>query len=297
MSKKSKNRRPPSRRHQKSPFPIKVVLGVTAIIATLSAVTYYSVKDAGFVKADANGCFPLDSGHTFALVDSSDPRFDAAQTRDLRTAFDQLYASEMAFNERFTIVTTEESRIGSIPAPAMVFCRSAHTGSELAAVGAASATPAYLAREAVSFFDQEFSPVMADIFDPNPDDAQRQRRESPIMEQVQGVARQASFANSQGQRRLIIVSDMIQSTQEAQFCTKQGHLPSFETFKNSAYFDRVRPASLAGVEVELYMLIRGGYGGTFLPYCSEDELRSFWTDYFVDAGASSVEIIRLRRGG
>ncbi len=297
MSKKSKNKHRPSRRRQRNPFPVRVVLGISTIIAALGAITYYSVKDAGFVKADANGCFTQDNGHTFVLVDSSNPRFDVAQTRDLRTAFDQFYASELAFKERFTIVTTEESRIGSIPAPAMVFCRSAHTGNELDAVGAATGTPAYLAREAASFFDDVFSPVMAEIFDPNPDDAQRQRRESPILERIQSVARQASFASSQGQRRLIIVSDLIQSTQEAQFCTQQGHLPSFATFKNSAYFDRVRPASLAGVEVELYMLIRGGYGETYLPYCSEDELRKFWTDYFVDAGASSVEIIRLRRGG
>ncbi len=69
-------------------------------------------------------------------------------------------------------------------------------------------------------------------------------------------------------------------------------MPRFSKFKTKAYYQRIKPSSLAGVDVSIYMLMRGNLGA----YCTEDELRRFWTDYFKNAGAKSVSIIRIRQG-
>lgn len=256
------------------------------------------MQEASYAKADKNGCYAQTSNmaHTVAIVDSSEPRSDQTQTRDLMAAFKQTYMKGLNFNERFSIVTTAENAIGSVFSPSMSFCRGAHTPDELLNVGAASATVEFVYRESMKFYQKTFEPTLAKIFTANPDDDARQRRESPIFEQIQSVARATSFSEQINNRHLILVSDLIQHTSELQFCTTKGHLPKFKKLKASQYFSDIKPRSLSGVDVQVYMLIRPGYGDRNLPYCSESELRTFWVDYFADAGARNVEVIRLRMG-
>lgn len=291
---KGRNRR----RRSQSTFPWKSVLAGTALTTILGAAGFLAYQDSDYITADAAGCFEQSGNqyHTVAIIDSSEPRFDSVQRRDLMAAFRQLYSTGLQSNERFSVVTTEEAHIGSIPAPVLVFCRSARTKQDLEDVGAASATKAFLVQHADKFAKKVFEPALTTIFSANPDDSMRQERESPILEQIQSVGRMPGFSSQTAHRRLILVSDLFQSTSEAQFCVKRGHLPKFKNFKQKAYFNQVGPVNLSGVDVKIYMLVRGGYGGSNYPYCNEDELRAFWSDYFADAGASNVEIIRLRMG-
>lgn len=298
---RSNNRRRMSRNRRRRPkftFPWKPFFAGTAIITIFGAIGFLSYQDSNYIVADASGCFKPNGNlsHTIAIIDSSEPRFDRVQRRDLWAAFHQIYDSGLKFNERFSIITTDETHIGTIPAPVLTFCRSARTSQELESVGAATATQAFLVRQADRFAKKMFEPVLAQLFSATPDDSLRQTRESPILEQIQSVARMASFSSHTKNRRLILVSDLLQSTKEAQFCVKKGHLPNFKKFKQKAYFEQIGPVDLTGVEVKIYMLIRGGYGEIGLQYCNEDELHRFWSDYFTDAGAENVEIIRLRMG-
>ena len=302
MARKSRNTRRRSARRNRSrrstnPFT-KLFLSGSTLALVLGGVGYITWQDAGYIKPDTDGCYinASASAHTVAIVDSSDPRFDQSQNRDLLQAFRQLFNSGLAFNERLSVITTAERSIGSVPKPVLSFCKSARTSVQLEAVGAASVTSSYLQRQSRKFNDKVYEPEIAKVFDTNPDTDRRQSRESPILEQVQSVARLASFSPDVENRRLILVSDLIQVTQEAQFCFTKGHLPSFTKFKTTPYYNRIKPASLSGVRVTIYMLIRGGYETKPIQYCSEDELRSFWIDYFTDAGAASVDVIRLRNG-
>lgn len=302
MSKKSQKKRPSSGRRGSSRRPNvpygKLLLSGVALTALLGTIGYFIWDEAKYITADAQGCFPGNplAAHTVALVDSSEPRFDEAQTRDLLQGFRKLFASGLRFQERFSLITTEEGTIGSVPQPVLTFCQSASDPEELNAIGAAPATSAYLNRQAESLNEKTHDPVVRAVFDSKADAQRRQARESPILEQIQSVSRLSEFGDDLPHRRLIVVSDLLQSTQEAQFCVTQGHLPSFEKFKATPYYERVKPKSLNGVDVSIYMLIRNGYGEQPFPYCSEDELRTFWTAYFKDAGAASVDIIRLRTG-
>jgi hypothetical protein len=299
MAKKYRKTRRSYRRNRRSEKPIvKLLLAGTTLTGVLMGVGFLTIQEASYVKADAEGCYTVSTSaaRTIALVDSSEPRFDEAQTRDLLQVFENLIESGLRFQERLSVITTEEGSIGSVSKPVLTFCRQAYSAEELQSVGAAPATSAFLNRQAEKFQDEVFEPTIQHVFDSTPDASRRQKRESPILEQIQSASRLSDFGKDAPRRRLILVSDLIQATEEAQFCVKKGHLPSFEKFKTKPYFQRIQPASLSGVEVSIYMLIRHGYGEASLPYCSEDELSAFWTAYFKDAGAASVNIIRLRTG-
>ena len=291
-----RNRRRKNRRNiNTKPWMIGLIAG-TALCALISgSVLVYD--DMQTAKADKHGCYPVAGARaqTMVLVDSSDPGFDPVQSRDLINGLASDFQFKLGFNEEFSVVTTQESRIGSIAAPVVTLCGPAKSQSDLERVGAASTTQAFILRQAEQVWTSKLLPVLHDVFSPSPPIQDRQRHESPLLEQVQSISRMPEFANAQ-QRRLIVVSDMLHNTEERQFCQTKGHLPSFAKFKTSGYFDKVRPVSLSGVEMTVYMLIRGPLGKKPLQYCTEDELSRFWRDYAEDAGVSSIEFIRIRQG-
>lgn len=292
-------RRPRSnRRGAGFQWPMKSLLAGTATVAMLAGGGYVALNDMNTARADDLGCYEQaePQAQTVALIDSSEPRFDPTQHRDLMTAFADLIQNGLTFNERFTLITTDADRIGSVPNPVMSRCAPAQSAMDLERVGAGRASEAFIERQAADAFEEEFLPHLENVFAVNPRDAQRQRSESPVLEQIQGISRMRAFSDGTGPKRLIIVSDLLQNTHDAQFCHTQGHLPSFETFRTRPYYERIAPRSLGGTDVTIYLLIRGVLGEAPHPYCTEEELVRFWRAYFVDAGAGSVDIIRLRRG-
>ena len=73
----------------------------------------------------------------------------------------------------------------------------------------------------------------------------------------------------------------------------KGDLPPFERFKEKPEYRRVAPAAMSGVEVSLYLVLRAEYP----IHCTEDELAAFWSSYAEEAGASRVDVYRLRPSG
>ncbi|WP_321337331.1 hypothetical protein [uncultured Cohaesibacter sp.] len=295
MARKSRRHRSSLRRRKNTGRILPVALMAGVSLAVLGGGGYIAYQDMQTIKPDELGCYPVsDRPQTIVLVDSSDPGFDPVQSRDLINGIFTQFKM-LSFNEDFSIITTQASRIGSIPEPVISLCVPAKSPDDLELVGAASATLAYVQRQAEKVYEQTLMPVLENVFSSDPAVGDRQSHESPILEQIQSVSRLPGFGTAR-QKRLILVSDMLQNTQERQFCHTQGHLPSFAKFKTSDYFGRVQPASLTGADVTVYMPIRGQLGQKPYPYCTEDELRTFWRDYFNDAGARTVEFIRIRRG-
>ena len=280
--------------------PVLWGLGGLAATAVLTGLGYMVWQDLQTTKPDKFACYPHNGSQaeTVVFVDSSVPGFDPVQSRDAINLFTKLYFHELSFNERFSMITTQESRIGSIPAPVITLCGPAKSSTDLESVGAANATQAFITRQVQRVFDKHLNPILETVFTTNPSDGDNQTRESPILEQIQSLSRDQGFARKNGPRRLVIVSDMLQNTEEAQFCQSKGHLPTFAKFKDRAYFqNKIRPNSLKGVEVRIYMLIRGILGTKPFAHCTEGELHQFWKDYFKDAGATNVRFTRLRQGG
>jgi hypothetical protein len=101
---------------------------------------------------------------------------------------------------------------------------------------------------------------------------------SPIFEMLQLVGINAFQArNVQGERRLIVMSDMLHNT--TQFSMYRGQ-PDFTDFARTDYGRKVQ-AQLAGVEVELDVLVN-------TPQLQTRRNLKFWEDYFDKAGARIV---------
>lgn len=300
-NRKRNSRRRHSRRKRGSSRlsrPLLSLIGGLGVAAIIAGIGYVTVQDMNTAKPDQFGCYaqPGRTNSTTVLVDSSDPGFDAVQSRDLIHALTNIFQHDLAFNEHFSLITTQESRIGSIPAPVVERCATAKSPNDLKEIGAASVTQAFLTRQSEQDFKKYISPVLDDVFSPHPTTANRQSRESPILEQIQNLSRLSNMSNGRHGSNLIVVSDMMQNTPERQFCSTQGHLPSFEKFKQHPQYDRLKPQALTNTDVTVYMLIRASLGHAPFAFCTEDELTRWWRDYFIDAGASSINFIRIRPG-
>ena len=105
---------------------------------------------------------------------------------------------------------------------------------------------------------------------------------SPIMEMVRSVAALPEFSSAVRERKLIIVSDLLQNVRGYSHYRSK---PIYEEFRSSRYASSVRP-DLVGAEVELVYLPnkRARANGTA-------EHRAFWRQYFAAAGASVVHVI------
>lgn len=105
-------------------------------------------------------------------------------------------------------------------------------------------------------------------------------KKSPIFEMLQVVGINAFRKHSiQGERRLIVVSDMLHNT--AEFSMYKGW-PDFDVFAASAYGQKAQ-ADLSGVQVELDYLIND-------PKIQSRRNLSFWEAYFNKAHARVVSV-------
>jgi hypothetical protein len=279
------------RRRSASHF--KTLLYGSLLVLMLSGLAYATFRSYGQLTPDAYGCFAgVEQPATFVLVDASEPRFNTEQARSLRTYFDKLYAA-LAFNERLSFVTSEADQIASIAAPRFHVCGQAKTPEQLEAIGAASAQVGYLKKQRERLYGKIVGPELDALLSEMPDKNRRQLYQSPIMEMIADISRLPDFKPGS---RIIIVSDLIQNSDSVQFCRVQNDMPPFHVFKERPVYARLKPKSLQGIEVEILMIQRWGYGQAGLEYCAdEDELMAFWRDYLTDNGAQ-VNVIRIRNG-
>ena len=283
------------KRRSRSRWTLSAFGFAAASVVAAGGIGFAVVQDANSAKPDVLGCYAPETASTAVLVDSSVPRWGATQQSDLLTFLSQLYEEGLAFNERFSMFLTAEDRIGTIPPPVLEFCGHARTPRELEDIGAARQEAPYLRRKSAKFRREVFDKILGEVFALTATKGNTQWVESPVLEQVQAISRLPQFADFE-ERSLVVVSDFLQNTKDAQFCGTKGHLPPFASFRETAYYKRIAPKSLAGVRVTMLALVRDEIGGPGLPYCSEDELYGFWEAFFRAAGAESVEVIRLRVG-
>ena len=266
------------------------------VIVLFGAAGSYALwSSLGTARADEFGCFGEPISHTVMWLDYSPPRWGKSQARDIDTVFKRTWYDDLRFNERFTLVTTEGDRISSLGKERLRLCGTARTPGELEAVGAAiPQNGAFLTQERERRFKSKVAPVIDELLEETPPDARVRVGHSPILEAMQSISRRRDFSEELGGRRLIVVSDLVQNTTDvAKFCAVQGDLPSFAKFQARLAEKGLEPDSFDGAEVDLLLLLRYGLGGPDFPYCTERELREFWTDYFTAYGAAKVRVHRL----
>ena len=104
--------------------------------------------------------------------------------------------------------------------------------------------------------------------------------ESPIVEAIQ-FASVTTFQPRDAvmDRRLLIVSDMVQHSSDISFFRNQ---PDFGAFSRNPSYGTLR-VDLARVGVTVFLLARRGEAGRI----QAGNLRTFWEDYFLDQGAAA----------
>ncbi|MEM9670896.1 MAG: hypothetical protein AAF950_18490 [Pseudomonadota bacterium] len=254
-----------------------------AAVMMAVGIGYVAMAQMTAVRPGEDGCLPELSAHTVMLVDTSVVTSDQAQKRAVLSSFEEVFAALLP-GERWTVITTERGHYDAVGGNRFTLCKPDFESS----------SPTYVDKVTKELYAETVSEPITEIVESFTNEDKRSRQ-SPLLEILQSTSQRPDFSARLGSRRLVLVSDMIQNTQIAQFCTTQGHLPSYPKFKALPAFANIQPDSLQGVDVTLFMQVYpGAYGHPEgLPYCTENELREFWEAYFKDAGAASVTIRRI----
>lgn len=115
--------------------------------------------------------------------------------------------------------------------------------------------------------------------------AEGPRRTSPIMETVQAAKAHVGAYDTDA-RRLVIVSDMMQHTDE--YSHYGPRPPEYDPFESTALNEKLS-ADLSGWQIEILYAWRGG---------AESQVQgqshvAFWNQYFQDNGATLQRVVRI----
>lgn len=282
------------RRRKNQDLPKIIALSAVLAVCT-GAMGYAALSTFGQPTPDQYGCFDgVKQRNTIVLFDASEPRLNTEQHRSVRHYFDELYAN-LEFNERLSFITTEGDQISSTPKARFHVCGTAKTPDDLDEIGAQSVSSGYLKKQKQRLYDNVYAPQVDAMLSPTPDEVRKQVSQSPMLEMVKNASMMKGFVPGS---RLIVLSDLLQNSDTAQFCIKQNQMPPFRVFrKQETYQQRLMPRSLEGIDVTVLLLQRYGYGHGYLKYCkNEEELTAFWREYFTGNGAVNPVFIRIRDG-
>ena len=122
-------------------------------------------------------------------------------------------------------------------------------------------------------FDVPFEEALATLAKQNPAD------KSPIIEAIETatVSTFGAYADGQGEKRVIVISDMLQNRDQVSFYKK---VPTFSDFEASDTFRMHRPF-LKGVDVKVWEVNRPGKRNN----PTRVEVAAFWKNYFESVGA------------
>lgn len=275
-----------------SPFTIAAMIGVPTVVLIAGGALAW--QQLSLEKLDAAFCLDRDdqAKHAIFLDQSLTTDLSAQQYRDYQQVFENTYEQAQA-NTNIMVFTTANDVEGSIAKPVFQICKPAGSVSENERLGAPSQNAAYLsieAGEARSEFDTHVAQTLRDAQDPS-----KAAADSPILEQLQAISRYRDFDGLN--RSLSVITDGVQNTAgTASFCLREGHMPPFAVFKTESLYRYVKPESLEGVNVNLFLVESVKFPHSHAPYCTNNEIRQFWPAYFTDNGAANVTLTRLRHG-
>ena len=252
---------------------------------------FSAYQDSQYETMGKDYCYGQGDPGTLFFIDYSPPKWSPMARRGIDEYLKILYEVQLHGNERFWVYVTSRERLSDVPEEFMTMCRPPRTSAEAVQKGGQAVAEPWLNRKGLEAFHDQYWAKLSTLLDADIKKDQ-EVRESPILQYMQSLSRMPFLTGNQF-NRLIVLSDLIENAEGVQFCSAPGHLPSFKKFTTKEFWPRLKPRSLKGVEVVILLLIRpyALYG-----YCQEGEVEGFWTAYYKDAGAKSVEIIRLREG-
>lgn len=292
MKKRSYSKRRNPRR--KDGCKVKPILAVLLPVAAIAVGGYVMHGELNNEKPDSDYCYVREDQHqhkTAIFVDNSLGRLSDAHLRDYRAAFERAYDNAPP-NTKIMIYTTAKDKSGTVVTPSFSLCKPPSTPAQQEAMGISSPqTAPYLTRQAQEARRRYHGMTMRTLADTQ--DETQHAGDSPLLEQLRAISRAPSF---QGKTRsLIVITDGVQNSDIAHFCVVQDDMPHFQSFaEREDYALAVKPRSFSGTAVSLLLTEGTAMPNASLPYCSSQELRQWWVDYFNDNGADNVELTVLR---
>lgn len=284
------NRRRPRRRSRDQGGAIKWAALAGTVLAVLGGGGFAMSEMMKIERPDGYCYVRADQFKAAIFVDSSFTQtVSATQMSDFRMGFEQAWDQAPA-NAKVMIFTTAQSGRGSLVRPVLEMCKPAANPAEQAQIGAPDKPAAYLDKHAQMARAEYLTAVDAVLRESQDPDAVA--GDSPILEQIQSVSRYPDFA---GERRsLTLITDGINNSEAGKFCIVKGAMPSFARYAQSAAYRHVKPRSFAGTDVHFMMVEHGPMPSRSLPFCTSNEIRTWWPDYFRANDASTVVLTRLR---
>lgn len=292
---RTNSRRKYRNRRSHGPNWTRIGLGSVAaltVATTISAAAFTVYKDANTEKINAtNFCWERkDQPVTAVFLDASHTAENSdAQDRDYRAGLNRTWR-EASANTRIDFYTTAKGQGFSVAEPVFSVCKPPANAQEQEAIGAPKMQPNRLGKihdDAKQAWIEGTEALLETAAD-----RARAASHSPLIESVNAISRSPSFSGPY--RTLVMFSDAIQNSPElGQFCVKQGHMPPYDRYKERPEYQFHAPR-LEGVSVDLYLVEHGELPNGSLKFCSNLELRTWWTDLFQDRGATTVDLSILR---
>lgn len=247
-------------------------VGVLLLIIVIAVVTggmvYLATSETPILNQE-NLC-PADgpSGHFVLLVDKTDP-LTFTQKHAFMVTLRELIEKQVPKGYMLSVFVLGED-FKTTAEPIVELCNPG-TGSDK------SEFTANLKKLRRQYEDKFLQPLLKQI---EYLVAAQPAKASPIFEMLQLIGINSFRKHDiKGERRLIIMSDMLHNTQ--QFSMYNDSL-DFATFTSSDYGRKTQP-ELQGIEVELHYLIN-------TPHLQTKRNLKFWEDYFNNAGARIVAV-------
>lgn len=273
----------------------KLFLIALLVLMPLSAIGiggYFSVQHLNKEQMDVAFCYGReDQYQTAVFIDFSfTHQTSGSQRRDLINALNQTFDG-LPPNGKISVFTTANATTASVSRPVFTLCNPAKTATEQTRIGAPTTSAAKLVRqhrEARAVFAEFVETLMAQSTDQS-----QVANTSPILEQVRGLSH---FDFGSPLSKLVAYTDGINNSPAGRFCAQKDHLPRFETFAARSDYRYIAPDDFGGAEVVLFLIESGVLPSSHLPFCTNPELRAFWSDYFEGNGAGSVTLTPLGYG-
>jgi hypothetical protein len=244
-------------------------IGAVALIAMAAAAILAAVLFPKEEELSQNLC-PLSgpTGHVILLVDATDP-FTFTQSKALAQLVEQM--AQPARTPQGTLLTVyvfgDDVKAGAAP----MFERCS-PGSGAGKSEVTHTLKLWQERYAKEFQD----PLIQKVPEMQP---KVSAPRSPIMQMLQIVSLSFKGHAASGERRLIIVSDLLQNTPELSLYRE---IPPYAQFRDRADARRLR-AELGHVVVDAELLLN-------TPQIQNRRFLKFWEDYFSDMGTRSFAV-------
>lgn len=251
-------------------FPYLVMLFIGTLFVFFVGYKFFE-KKSELVEIDSNLC-RLDKKFpriTAILLDATDG-LNESQLENVENRVERILNSALE-DEQFMVYFLNDDP--DTFKPALTVCRP-DDGED--------ANPLYEAPKKIkiAYKEQFFNPIMGVVGNLGPALA---AQSSPVMEMLKFVGIRTMDQNDAPEKRLIIVSDMVENT--LNYSQYKTPAKPFASLKKSPYFRQVRPR-LQGVDVKIFYIERRDLNHI---QKFDSHTRDFWAPFLRNSGVESVE--------